>query len=307
MDLPPSSFGTNKGKSKGKHVGFSDDVEITRLPSPPEPEESDLTDLTEVENSINKLKPSPRRLRSKGSVSRLSHDKSRPDDAHETARRITPMRKAKGKVGNLNESTDEEAEEEDELVSDAQEDEEVDELQEPPSPNATPKPKAALMGRRTPVRNRLRARHLQTHTPPSDGDDEGSEEEGTVVAGEEGDDEGSDEEQPEEEAEPAEPRRLRNGKIVADEDIEEDIGEEDDEDDEDEEEEEQEEEDEVDDSESTTSTIDEGDVDADGEEDEVMDDDDGISVLYVVAASSLTPISSSGPHCRHSEDACSPP
>ena len=123
MDLPPSSFGTNKGKSKGKHVGFSDDVEITRLPSPPEPEESDLTDLTEVENSINKLKPSPRRLRSKGSVSRLSHDKSRPDDAHETARRITPMRKAKGKVGNLNESTDEEAEEEDELVSDAQEDE----------------------------------------------------------------------------------------------------------------------------------------------------------------------------------------
>ncbi|KAI1783995.1 hypothetical protein LXA43DRAFT_1101882 [Ganoderma leucocontextum] len=271
MDLPPSSSATNKGKSKAKHVGFSDEVEITRLPSPPEPEESDLTDLTEVENSINKLKPSPRRLRSKGSVSRLPHDKSRPDDAHETARRITPMRKAKGKVGNLNESTDEEEVEEDELVSDAQEDEEVDELQDLPSPNATPKPKAAPMGRRTPVRNRLRTRHLQTHTPPSDGDDEGSDG-GTVVAGEEGDDEGSDDEDPEEETEPAEPRRLRNGKIVADEEVEEDIGEEDEEDEEAEEQDEEDEE--VDDSESIASTVDGGDADAEGEEDEAMDDDD---------------------------------
>lgn len=299
MDLLPSSSGTNKGKSKAKHVGFSDDVEITRLPSPPEPDESDLTDLTEVENSINKLKPSPRRLRSKGSVSRLTHDKPRLDDSHETARRITPMRKAKGRVGNLNESTDEEVEE-DELVSDAQEDEEVDELQDLPSSDATPKPKANATGRRTPVRSRLRARHLQTHTPPSDGDDEGSEGEGTVVAGEEGDDEGSDED-PEEEAEPVEPRRLRNGKIIADEDEEEDIGEEDEEDEE-EEEEQDEEDEEANDSESVTSTVDGEGADVEGEEDEVMNDDDGTSAPYVVSIVADPPLLSR-PHRRHSEDA----
>ncbi|TBU35504.1 hypothetical protein BD311DRAFT_734731 [Dichomitus squalens] len=270
----PSSSGTSKGKSKAKHVGFSDEVEVTRLPSPPEAEdESDLTDLTEVEDSINKLRPSPRRLRSKGSVSRLTNDRSRPEESPDN-RRVTPMRKAKGKVGSLYESTDEELEveaDEDELASDAQEDdqeeEEVDELQEPISPNATPRAvKTAPFGRRTPVRNRLRARHLQTHTPPSDGDDEDSEEEGTVVAGEEGDDEGSGEET--EQAESG--RRLRNGKIVAEEDVEEDIGEEDDED----EEEEEEAEEEVDDSESVASTLGDEDEDAEGEEDETMDDDD---------------------------------
>ncbi|RPD66599.1 hypothetical protein L226DRAFT_567007 [Lentinus tigrinus ALCF2SS1-7] len=269
----PSSSGTSKGKSKAKHVGFSESVEINRLPSPlSEAEESDLTDLTEVENSLQRVGPSPRRLRSKGSVSKLSasQEKRRPDDVPEASRRVTPARKAKGKIGNLYESTDEEAEE-DQLDSDAHEDE-VDELQESPSPMATPKAKTAPHGRRTPVRNRLRARHLQMHTPPSDGDDEESEEEGTVVAGEEGDDEGSEEgeggEDEDEETVHEEPRKLRNGKVVGDGDVEEDIGEEDEEEEEDEDEEENA------DSESIASTVDEADMDAEGESDEAMDDDD---------------------------------
>ncbi|KAI0748364.1 hypothetical protein C8Q80DRAFT_1103242 [Daedaleopsis nitida] len=281
VDFGPSSSGTNKGKSKAKHVGFSDAVEVNRLPSP-EGEESDLTDLTEVENSLNLMKPSPRRLRSKGSMSKLaaSQDRRRPDDPLES-RRVTPMRKAKGKVGNLHESTDSEVEE-DELLSSEAEGEEVDELDEAPSPMATPKAKTAPCGRRTPVRNRLRNRHLQTHTPPSDGDDEDSEEEGTVVAGEEGDDEGSEVAEDEDEDEDddtvhAEPRKLRNGKIVGDGEAEdeEDIGEEDDEEDDDDDDDDDRA---TEDSESIASTIDDADEDAEGESDEAMDDEVDLTV-----------------------------
>ncbi|KAI0723780.1 hypothetical protein C8T65DRAFT_627408 [Cerioporus squamosus] len=271
IEAGPSSSGTSKGKSKAKHVGFSEAVEINRLPSPlSEAEESDLTDLTEVENSLQRAGPSPRRLRSKGSVSKLSasQEKRRPDDVPEGPRRVTPARKAKGKIGSLHESTDEEEVEEDQLDSDAQEDE-LDELQESPSPMATPKAKQTPYGRRTPVRNRLRTRHLQTHTPPSDGDDEESEEEGTVVAGEEGDDEGSENEE-DDETVLEEPRKLRNGKIVGDGDIEEDIGEED----EDEDEEEDDDAEGSVDSESIASTVDEADMDGEGESDEAMEDDD---------------------------------
>ncbi|KAI0362629.1 kinase-like protein [Trametes cingulata] len=260
------SASTSKGKGKGKHVGFSESVEVSRLPSP-EQEESDLTDLTEVESSLSQLKPSPRRLRSKGSATKLGHDRRRSEEVSEGSRRVTPMRKAKGKVGNLHESTDEEGNEEDELLSSESEGDEVDELDESPSPMATPKAKPVQRGRRTPVRNRLRNRHLQTHTPPSDGDDEDSEEEGTVVAGDEGDDEGSVE--GEEETLLDEPRKLRNGKIVGEGDVEEDMDDEEDE----------EEEDAAEDSESTGSTADEVDVDEEAEEsDEPMDDDVDLTV-----------------------------
>ena len=286
IEAGPSSAGTSKGKSKAKHVGFSESVEINRLPSPTsETEESDLTDLTEVEASLHPVKPSPRRLRSKGSVSKLavSQDKRRPDDASEIGRRVTPMRKAKGKVPNLHESTDEEVEE-DELLSSGTEGDEVDELEDT---MATPKAKAAPYGRRTPVRNRLRTRQLQTHTPPSDGDDEDSEQE-TVVAGEEGDDEGSDEGDDEETLH-AEPRVLRNGKVVGDGDAEEDIG------DEDEEDEEDEDETATADSESITSTVDEEDVDGEGDvddDDEAMDDD-GTWLTFWLRFHSISDIPSS--------------
>ena len=279
----PSSSVTSKGKSKAKHVGFSESVEVNRLPSPlSEAEESDLTDLTEVENSLQRAGPSPRRLRSKGSVSKLSasQERRRPDDIPEANRRVTPARKAKGKIGSLHESTDEEAEE-DQLDSDGREDE-VDELQDSPTPMATPKGKTAPYGRRTPVKNRLRARHLQTHTPPSDGDDEDSEEEGTVVAGEDGDDEVSEDGEDEETVH-EEPRKLRNGKIVGDGEAEEEIGEEDEDEDEDEDEEGSA------DSESIASSVDEGDVDAEGESDEAMEDDDGASLCLFPTLSLAEP------------------
>ncbi|KAH9846082.1 hypothetical protein C2E23DRAFT_789657 [Lenzites betulinus] len=264
---PSPGSSTSKGKTKAKHVGFSESVEITRLPSP-EQDESDLTDLTEVESSLSQYKPSPRRLRSKGSVTKLSHDRRPPDDTFEAQRRVTPMRKAKGKVGNLHESTDEEGNEEDELLSSDPEGDEVDQLNESPSPMATPKARPTLRGRHTPVRNRLRTRQLQTHTPPSDGDDEHSEEEGTVVADDEGDDEGS----VEDEALLEEPRKLRNGKIVGDGDMEEDIGDEDDEDDEDGDGEEDDEG--AADSESTGSTADSIDTLEEAEEEEESMEDD---------------------------------
>ncbi|KAI0371665.1 kinase-like protein [Pilatotrama ljubarskyi] len=271
VDSSQRSSSTSKGKGKGKHVGFSESVEVSRLPSP-EQEESDLTDLTEVESSLSQLKPSPRRLRSKGSVTKLGHDRRRPEEASESSRRVTPMRKAKGRVGNLHESTDEEGNEEDELLSSESEGDEVDQLDESPSPMATPKAKPAQRDRRTPVRNRLRNRQLQTHTPPSDGDDEDSEEEGTVVAGDEGDDEGSVE--GEEETLLDEPRKLRNGKIVGEGDVEEGMGGEDEED-----EDEEEDEDAAEDSESTGSTADDVDVDEEAEEsDEPMEDDVDLTV-----------------------------
>ncbi len=311
IEAGPSSSGTSKGKSKAKHVGFSESVEVSRLPSPlSEAEESDLTDLTEVEESLQRAGPSPRRLRSKGSVTKLSasQEKRRPDDAPEGSRRVTPARKAKGKIGSLHESTDEEAEE-DQLDSDAQEEEEVDELQESPSPMATPKAKPVPYGRRTPVKNRLRTRQLQTHTPPSDGDDEESEEEGTIVAGEEGDDEGSEDEEDDETVH-EEPRKLRNGKIVGDEDVEEDIGEEDEEEEEEEEEEDDEDAEGSVDSESIASTVDEADMDeadmdAEGESDEAMDDDDGAFFGLSTTPSFLSP-SSSRSHCRHRQDTRAP-
>ncbi|KAH9928514.1 uncharacterized protein BXZ73DRAFT_48314 [Epithele typhae] len=264
----PSSSGANKGKAKAKHVEFSTSVEVNRLPSTYiDPDESDLTDLTEVENSLNQAKPSPRRLRSKSSTVKLAQQRRRSEDVAESSRRVVPARKTKGKADVFTEGTDEEDEEheEDELVSDEGEGE-MDEVQDT-SAQATPKAKAPSYGRRTPVRNRLRARHLQTHTPPSDGDDEGSEEEGTVVAGEEGDDEGSDE--CEEEA--VKPRKLRNGKVVGEgevEDDEETVGEEDE--DEEVDEDEDEDDSETVDSESTTSTVEEAE---EVEAEEVMDDE----------------------------------
>ncbi|OBZ65718.1 Mitogen-activated protein kinase kinase kinase 12 [Grifola frondosa] len=264
------------GKGKGKQVEFNDEVQVNNPPSvarAPD-DESDLTDLTEVESSIVSTNPSPRRLRSKGERERVASKSTEKID--EVGKRVTPPRKAKDKVGSLQEE-DTDLEEDELEESEADQDEEVDQLAESPSPMATPK---AIVDRRTPMRRRLRSRRLQTHTPPSDGDDEGSdedEEEGTVVGSADGDDESSvvDEEQT-----LSEPRVLRNGKIVgeedlmAEEDVEEDIGDED-EDDEDEDEDEE-------DGDSQGSIAD--DVDAEGEIeegggiDETVDNDVDLSI-----------------------------
>lgn len=279
--VAPSSSGHYKGKGKSKQVEFDDIVQTSAAPTGTTAveDESDLTDLTEVEDRIkqsqNLTTPSPRRLRSNGS-------KEQHTESSETNRRITPMRKAKGRTGSLkeDETDQEQEEEEDELASEQDVEEDVDELVATPSPLTTPI--ANKHGRRTPVKKRLRSRRLQTHTPPSDGDDEGSEDAEESVNGEEHANEGDDElsvaeeDAVEEDLTPVSPtpKKLRNGKIVGDEDIEQDIGEEDDDDEDDEDEDDDSELEAVDDASDL-------DVDADGDSeqgeelDEQMDDDGG--------------------------------
>lgn len=212
---------------------------ITALAEDPD-QESDLTDLAELEESIHLTNPSPRRLRSKGEKIRSSSVGSQDkmvDDDIDLSRRVTPMRKAKTKVGSMKEEDTEE--EEDELVeSDAEEEpEEVDQLVESPTPKAT-------KTRRTPLKRRLRSKRLELETP-SDGDDEESDDESVAVdesvVGDEDEDiaddetvkEDSEEEGDEDSEKPtSEPRVLRNGKVVGDDDDEEDEGEDADEEDE---------------------------------------------------------------------------
>lgn len=232
---PSSSSGKSKGKSK--QVEFSEDVKVNEVASPNLlDDESDLTDLTEVEESIAATTPSPRRLRSNGERPKTASwkGKEKAEEDVDVEKRVTPMRKAKKNVGSMAESD----EEEDQLESDAEQEEEEEE-DELASPLATPK-----AARRTPVKRRLRPRRIQTHTPPSDGDDEqsadedveesidgneSSEDDGTTVASNESVDEDIAEEPT------AEPRVLRNGKVVGEgEADEESIGDEDEDDEEDE-------------------------------------------------------------------------
>jgi hypothetical protein len=103
-------------------------------------------------------------------------------------------------------------------------DDEVDELAS--SRDVTPPP---VITDRTPVKRRLRPRQTQTHTPPDESDDGDDEEEEEV---EEEDDEGAtedavsvdvaededgDDAEEEDDATLVEPRKLRNGKIVGEE------------------------------------------------------------------------------------------
>ncbi|KAF9000925.1 hypothetical protein BDZ89DRAFT_1082154 [Hymenopellis radicata] len=210
-------------KGKGKQVEFDDQVQpktpSTRTrgrsaPSVEMEEESDLTELEDLEQNMRQ-QPSPRRLRSK--------DRAREPGIEELPeRRITPMRKAKGRVVSLKESdTDELMDEEEEEGSDEEEVEEVDEL----ITTATPSPVSSRVDR-TPMRRRLRSGQKDSEqASASDGDDEQEDEQDEA-----GDDEADDED--DEATIAVEPRRLRNGKIVGEDDdaemevIEEDVNEE---------------------------------------------------------------------------------
>ncbi|OCH88811.1 hypothetical protein OBBRIDRAFT_820005 [Obba rivulosa] len=232
---PAQSSSSSKSKGKGKQVEFDENVEINDAPPVTVlyDDESDLTDLTEIEEKINVTSPSPRRLRSKGERTRASSAQleGEAEGGTDGRRRVTPMRKAKTKSESVQEDEEGDEEEEDQLVSTETEDE-VDELTESLSPMATPK----AQGRRTPVKRRLRPRRVQSHTPPSDGhtpasdgDDEHSEEEAEEGVEEEVEDD-DDEETIAEDEEiegkvPSDARVLRNGKIVGEDDMEEDIGE----------------------------------------------------------------------------------
>jgi hypothetical protein len=134
--------------------------------------------------------PSPRRLRSQGG---------------RTAR-TPPKRDVKKKTPNSYEDGDEIDDEIDEIAS---------------SRDATP----PMVIDRTPVKRRLRPRPVQTHTPPDesdDGDDEEEEEEEPEGATEDAasvdlaEEDDSNEEE-EDDVTLVEPRKLRNGKIVGEE------------------------------------------------------------------------------------------
>jgi mitogen-activated protein kinase kinase kinase 13 len=157
-------------------------------------EESDLTDLAELESPIS---PSPRRLRSKGEKSDHRADSN-------SNRKVPPRRKARHKTESP------QRKDEDEELVDAS-DEERDELLSSPTQSALSDP-ITSRGRRTPVKHRLRPRPVQTHTPPSDGDDEDEDDE-TALEDQSGDPEEDDE--TDELATPMKPRRLRNGKVVS--------------------------------------------------------------------------------------------
>lgn len=233
-------------------------------------QDSELTDLTDLDKEfrgtpkarpgknrsgtgavVNGIAmPSPRRLRSRSNdVTRVTvGDTGAHADTGAEAekdRRVTPMRKAKGKIVSLREDSEsvEEGDEEEGVADDEEqeeeqedeagedetgEDEEVDELASSPSP--TPPP---TRGRRTPVKRRLRPRRVQTYTPPSDGDDEeeeeGEEEGTTVDEDEEVASVAGSEEEVYEDAEEgpvsATPRKLRSGRIVGEEDVDIDVDE----------------------------------------------------------------------------------
>jgi mitogen-activated protein kinase kinase kinase 13 len=188
----------------------------------------------EDNDGVTEVLPSPKRLRTRNN-SKESHEK----------RRITPMRKAKGRVGSLKESDEDELEDDDEQQEDDETeqdegveeegDEELDELAPSvsPSPIPTRRRTRAQAHRSSPAaydlrrsrtgpqlstprvdRGRQRRTRTQVCGTPSDGDDEDTDGEDH---GNESDEETATAEEDTEgitmEME-AEPRKLRNGKIV---------------------------------------------------------------------------------------------
>lgn len=180
-----SSSRPTRSRGKTKQVEFSEQVQVANVES--------LSDLTLSDDEPYRLpkNPSPRRLRSQGG---------------RTAR-TPPKLDVKKKTTNPCEDDDEIDDEIDEITS---------------SRDATPPP---VLTDRTPVKHRLRPRLVQTHTPPDesdDGDDEEEEEEEELEGATEdaasvdiAEEDDSNEE--EDDVTLVEPRKLRNGKIVGEE------------------------------------------------------------------------------------------
>ncbi|KAJ3839334.1 hypothetical protein F5878DRAFT_679064 [Lentinula raphanica] len=308
--LAAFTFTHRKGKSK--QVEFDDSAIVPKEVHTPSKKstiatattsilesESDLTELEELEQQIAN-QPSPRRLRSKDKHRSHSDDGSGTGVTSDIldARRVTPMRNAKRKMKSLKEDSSTELEEEEEDEQGGQEEcdgddvadeDEVDELISTASASVSP---AQSSNRRTPMRKRLRSRQ-KVEQDPSDGDDEeemDEEDEDNARAEEEEEEEEEEGEENEEDDEATiavEPRKLRNGKIVGEEDVEMDEVEEENEEDEQIEEDENGEEDEEGEEESVADdeSIDldaEGDTDEDAEEVE-MEDEDSIDLTVATA------------------------
>jgi mitogen-activated protein kinase kinase kinase 13 len=190
----PSSLRVTKPRGKAKQVEFNEQVEIASVESL-----SDLTEMSDTERHDVPTKPSPRRLRSQG----------------ERIVQTLPTRKGKNKAIDYGEDGDTVDDEVDELLS---------------SRDAPSRP---TLNDRTPVERRLRPRPIQTHTPPDesdDGDDEGGEEgeigeverateedSESLGEAEEEEDEDNDDAEEEDDVTLVEPRKLRNGKVVGEE------------------------------------------------------------------------------------------
>ncbi|KAJ3851325.1 hypothetical protein EV368DRAFT_83648 [Lentinula lateritia] len=308
--LAAFTFTHRKGKSK--HVGFDESVQVSRSVKTPSKKsapisvvdsESDLTELEDLEERIA-AQPSPRRLRSKDRQRSTSDGGSGSGATLDTldARRVTPMRNAKRRMKSLKEDStteqeDDEVEDEDEVevVDDVADEDEVDELISTASASVSP---VQSTNRRTPMRRRLRSRR-KVEEDPSDGDDEEEiDEEGDGEIGAEEEEEEEENEEDDEATIAVEPRKLRNGKIVGEEDVdmveeEEGIEEDEDanagEDGEDEEGDEGDEEGEIDDAEEVEeeSIVDDAsiDLDAEGDTDEEveMEDEDSIDLTIATA------------------------
>lgn len=187
---------------------------------------------------------------------------------------------------------EEDEEDEDTISKESSSEEEIDELA-----SATSSPST----RRTPLRKRLRPRRKMGSAGPSDGDDEGDGGEVQSMVDDDMADARDDEEDAadmddaetdtatervdDEESIAVEPRKLRSGKVVGEEDVEmddeEDIGEED----EDEEEEDEEDEDII---EAEEGEGEGGDEDAEGELDEEVMDEEGQFMYFNTHVPSLT-------------------
>jgi hypothetical protein len=178
-----SSSRPTRSRGKTKQVEFSEQVQVANVENL-----SDLTELSDAE-PCSPPKPSPRRLRSQGG---------------RTAR--TPVKRhVKKQVNNSCEDGDDIDDEVDELAS---------------SRDVTPSP---VVTERTPVKRRLRPRPAQTHTPPDESDDGDDEEEEEVEVIEIATEDAASVDIAEEDSEDTEegddvtlvePRKLRNGKIV---------------------------------------------------------------------------------------------
>ncbi|KAH9996875.1 hypothetical protein BJV77DRAFT_986748 [Russula vinacea] len=172
-----------KSRGKAKQVEFSEQVQVANIETL-----SDLTDLSDAEPYSPPKNPLPADTQSGGRTTRTP-----------------PKRESKKKISNSGQDGDEVDDEIDELVS----------LRDVSPP---------LITDRTPVKRRLRPRQTQTHTPPDesdDGDDEEEEEEvedegatEDAVPADVAEEEDGDDAEEEDDVTLVEPRKLRNGKIV---------------------------------------------------------------------------------------------
>lgn len=233
MSFFPENSRRQQGRSKAKHVEFSDQAESIHTPPRQKTRNSnckyamlveDESDLTELESSENEgdghevaFEPSPRRLRSKDRPKTAlsfketplprnrSRDSNEAVDSPEGNRRITPMRKAKQKKVFEDEDEGEGTEESaDEMGEDQEEEDEMEDASENGEEDEVDELVSSRSVSPSPIKSRLRPRKDR---PNDVSENEDAAESESTEEGEEGDEE-------EEPIDIDEPKVLRNGKVV---------------------------------------------------------------------------------------------